>query len=283
MTRVSVLPRRPGRLALAALLLAGLLAIPLPAAVAQTFPALSGRVVDEADLLDPEAEAALTEKLAAHEKASSDQVVVATVPDLQGYAVEDFGVALGRTWKIGQKGENNGVILLVSKNDRKVRIEVGYGLEGTLTDALASVIIQTDMLPAFRNGDYPGGIDKGVDGILQVLSGDAAEFRARAGRNAEWEPTDTEAWIGVGLFLLVFLAIAAAVTAAAVRSARNLRQAMRYGTKTGPNSWLWNGVLYTLGSSAWSSGSGSGFGSGSSGGFSGGGGSFGGGGSSGSW
>src|SRR5690606_31329664 len=118
------------RPALVALLL---LALAFPAWAAPTFPELSGRrVVDEANLLQPAEEAALTEKLAALEQGSSDQLVVVTVPDLQGYEIEEYGYQLGRHWGIGQNETNNGVLLIVAPNERKVRIEVGYGLEGIL-------------------------------------------------------------------------------------------------------------------------------------------------------
>ena len=152
---------------LRALLLLFLL-IAAPAA-AQNFPKLTGRVVDAAGLLSAQDQAALTQKLASLEQATSRQLVVATVTDLQGYPIEDYGYRLGRNWGIGQKGANNGVILLVSKGDRKVRIEVGYGLEPILTDALSNQIIQDQILPAFKKGDYPGGINAGVDAIAQQL------------------------------------------------------------------------------------------------------------------
>ncbi|GGD01649.1 TPM domain-containing protein [Aureimonas glaciei] len=264
-------------LALAVVLLASL----LHPAAAQEFPALTGRVVDAAGLLDPATETALDQKLAAFERTSSDQVVVATVPDLQGQAIEEFGVALGRAWKIGRAGENNGVILLVSRDDRKVRIEVGYGLEGTLTDALSSLIIQNDILPAFRSGDYPGGIAKGVDGILKVLSGDAAELQARAERNEGWQSEDVEGAVFFVLFALVWLF----VMGAGVMSFF----ARRFGTKVGKNRWRWLGMVWALSQTNGRGRSGGSFGGGgfsggsSGGGFSGGGGSFGGGGSSGSW
>ena len=269
---------------LAVWLLAILFALLLSPASAQTLPPLTGRVVDTAGLLDPATEAALDTQLAAFEQKSSDQVVVATVPDLQGYAIEEFGVALARSWKLGQAGENNGVLLLVSRDDRKVRIDVGYGLEGTLTDALTQVIIQEDILPAFRAGDYSGGVQKGTDGILKVLSGDAAELQARADRNAgnagDGVPADTALFIGI--FVLVWLLI--------LGGGMMTMLARRHGTKVGPNRWLWLGTVWTLssgGRGGFSGGgfSGGGFSGGSSGGggFSGGGGSFGGGGSSGSW
>ena len=123
--------------ALRAIILAVTLLVAAPAA-AQTFPALTGRVVDQAELLSPEQEAELSRKLEALEQASSRQLVVATVPDLQGYDERDFGYQLGRHWRIGQGGANNGSILLVAPTERRVAIEVGYGLEPIVTDALVA-------------------------------------------------------------------------------------------------------------------------------------------------
>ncbi|MYZ49342.1 TPM domain-containing protein, partial [Propylenella binzhouense] len=169
--------RLPASLLAAVLVLVALLA---GAASAQTFPALSGRVVDAAGLLSPDDEAALDQLLAAQEAKSGDQVVVATVPSLEGYPIEDYGVALGRKWGIGQKGRDNGVILLVAPNERAVRIEVGYGLEGDLTDAVSRLIIEGSILPRFRAGDFAGGIRRGVEDILAVLGGDAEAYKQRA-------------------------------------------------------------------------------------------------------
>lgn len=264
-------PRPRALLAGLALLLC---VLSLHPAAAQDLPPLTGRVVDGADLLDPAAEAALSAKLAAFEARSSDQVVVATVPDLQGYAIEEFGVALGRAWKIGREGENNGVILLVSSGDRKVRIEVGYGLEGTLTDAAARTIIETDIVPRFRSGDYAGGIAKGVDDILSVLSGDASELQARAERNAGWQSEDLGVAAMVGLFVLIWLVLMGVGMLSML--------ARIFGRKVGRNSWRWLGRTWTS-TPARRGGFVIGGGSSGGGGFSGGGGSFGGGGSSGSW
>ena len=282
--RAASVPRIDGRAAtvtgvwlagVALLLMALVVAFP---ATAQTFPELTGRVVDTADLLDAATEAELTEKLAAFEEKSSDQLVVVTVPDLQGYEIADYGYQLGRAWGIGQKGEDNGVLFLVSRDDRKVRIEVGYGLEGTLTDALSSTIIQTDILPAFKSGDYPGGIAKGVDGIITVLSGDAAELQARADRNASWSGEDSFGLIFGVLFVGIWIVVLGSFLFATLARLR--------GTKVGPNKYRWLGTTWSFNNTSSGSGSSSsgGFSSGSSGGgFSGGGGSFGGGGSSGSW
>ena len=145
-----------------------LVAFALPAA-AQTFPKLTGRVVDDAHLLSPEQVQQLTQLSASVEQASTRQLVVATIPDLQGYEIEDYGYRLGRAWGLGQKDANNGVILLVAPNARKVRIEVGYGLEPIVTDALSSVIINQTILPRFRDGDMAGGIVAGANALAEQL------------------------------------------------------------------------------------------------------------------
>src|SRR5690606_17822885 len=124
--------------------------------------------------------AALEAKLKAHEDKTSDQVVVATIRSLEGTSIEDYANRLFRAWQLGQKKNNNGVLLLVAPAERKVRIEVGYGLEGTLTDALSKVIITTAIAPQFQQGDFAGGIDAGVDAILSILTGDAEEWQRRA-------------------------------------------------------------------------------------------------------
>ena len=134
------------------------------------FPALSGRVVDAAQLLPPASRAAINEKLAALETRTQHQFVVVTVPGLGGHPIEDYGVTLGRTWGIGRKGINDGVLLIVAPQERKVRIEVGYGLEKALRDEEAKAIIDTAILPAFRAGDYPRGIAAGADGIIREIS-----------------------------------------------------------------------------------------------------------------
>lgn len=255
-----------------------LCALAVPAA-AQNFPALSGRVVDQANLLDPAQEEAIAAKLEALEANSNRQLVVATVDDLEGYEIADYGYQLGREWGIGQDGEgetekDNGVILLVAPNDRKVRIEVGYGLEGIMTDALSSVIIQNDILPRFRDGDMPAGIDAGVDRIATQLTLPEEEARAFASqavmeqreRSSDGEGGLIIFWIIVGIVIIGM-------------SLANSRGGKRYRGGSGPVV-IWGGG----GSSGWGS-SGGGFSSGGfgGGGFSGGGGSFGGGGASGGW
>ncbi|MGQ7793060.1 TPM domain-containing protein [Faunimonas sp. B44] len=233
------------------------------AAHAQTFPELSGRVVDAAGFLSPEDERALDALLADHEAKSRNQVVVATVPSLEGYPIEDYGVALGRHWGIGQKEADNGVILLVAPNERAVRIEVGYGLEPLLTDAVSRLIIEGSILPRFRAGDYAGGIRRGVEDILAVLGGDAEAYKARAeetAKTAQPEAGDTVTTILVIAMIVFWIVI----------SNRTGRRGRRRGMVVPPMIGGWGGGRR-----------GGGFGGG--GGWSGGGGSFGGGGASGRW
>jgi uncharacterized protein len=244
-------------------------------------------VVDNANLIDPATKALLTSKLAAFEKKSSDQIVVATIPSLDGEAIEPYANRLLRAWKLGQAGENNGVLLLVAKNDRKMRIEVGYGLEGTLTDLHSSLIINNTLVPAFRAGDFAGGIDHAVDDIVTVLEGNGAELEARAKRNSdEGEPIDwvmvtiVVVWFSLffGSFILMFLA---RTFGTPIGSGRYRWLGMEFGgSSRSRRSGAWSGGGWSGSSSSgggWSSGSSSG------GGFSGGGGSSGGGGASGSW
>lgn len=138
---------------------------------ALTFPKLTGRVVDEAGILSDGAKIKIEGLLKSAENNSSNQVVVVTLKSLQGNDIADYGYQLGRHWGIGQKKLNNGVLLIVAPNERKVRIEVGYGLEGKLTDAISSVIINSDILPYFKRGDFDGGVINGVKAILSVLKG----------------------------------------------------------------------------------------------------------------
>lgn len=144
------------------------------AALAQPeFPKLSGQVVDQAEMLSAAAERDLTQTLAGHERATGNQLVVVTVPDLQGYSIEDYGYQLGRHWGIGQKGEDNGALLLVAEEEREIRIEVGYGLEGQLTDAISSQIIFQIISPAFKQGNFEAGISRGVEAMIKVLGGES--------------------------------------------------------------------------------------------------------------
>lgn len=239
-----------------------LVALAAPAALALDFPRLTGRVVDNADLLDATQERRLVEQLESHEEATSNQLVVVTLPSLQGVEIEDYGYQLGRHWGIGQEGRDNGVLLIVAPNERKVRIEVGYGLEGDLPDAIASVIVQNDILPAFRRGDFPGGISAGVDAIILAIAG-AYQPLEKRGR-------DGVQFAGVlVLFGIVFAIMIVSYFTDDYDLGAGTARRRRRGSRAGG---FWGG-----------GGGGGGFGGGGGGGFGGGGGGFGGGGSSGSW
>ncbi|WP_230175630.1 TPM domain-containing protein, partial [Pseudomonas sp. Bi123] len=135
------------------------------------FPELTGRVVDNAQMIEPAVREQLVQQLNAHEKSTGEQLVVVTLPDLQGADIADFGYQLGRYWGIGQKDKNNGALLIVARAERKLRIEVGYGLEDRLTDAQSSVIINQVITPAFKAGNFSKGISDGVSAMLVVLGG----------------------------------------------------------------------------------------------------------------
>lgn len=206
-------------------------------------------VSDYASILSPGTRQNLENGLHQFEEKTSNQVLVVTFPGLDGDSLERFSIKLAEAWKPGQKDKNNGVILLIFKNDRKVRIEVGYGLEGVLTDAVSSSIIQNEIVPNFRAGNYDEGIERAVAAILEATQG---EYQP-----APKTETDSKAVLFFILFLL-FLYIRYAGAAGILFSSSG------YYSRRGGG---WGG----------------GFGGGSGGGFSGGGGGFGGGGSSGSW
>ena len=279
-----------------------LFAVPV-AAGAQTFPKLSGRVVDAANLLSPAQEAQLSQLSEQVEQASSRQFVVATIPDLQGHPIEDYGYRLGRAWKIGQGEANNGILLIVAPNERRVRIEVGYGLEPIMTDALSSTIINQQITPRFKAGDMPGGILAGAQAIAEQmkLPLEAAEARAKqqADQAATQRGNNRNRRSGGGLpwglifwgVVLVFILIPMLSRGFGGRKQR----AGPWGTRRyrrGDDGGALPLILWTIANELGrSSGGGSGWGGGGSdwggggggGGFSGGGGSFGGGGASGSW
>ncbi len=254
---------------LLALTLLGLviLGFAAPALAALDFPTLTGRVVDNAKLLDPAEERRLSDQLEQHEQATSNQIVVVTLPSLQGTTIEDFGYQLGRNWGIGQEDRNNGVLLIVAPKERKVRIEVGYGLEGDLPDAITKSIIENEILPAFRSKDYPRGIAAGVDTIIEAIAGAYEPMAKQERRNDIMELLMlliiVLSLVGLSYFLGAFDKW---VWSPTIPGGRRVRH---YPPLYNPNG----------------SGSGRrpGSGGGSGGGFSGGGGSFGGGGSSGSW
>jgi uncharacterized protein len=229
--------------------------------LAVNFPALTDRIVDQANIIPATTRSAIEAKLADLETRSGIQLVVASVSSLDGEEIEPYANELFRAWKLGEKTKNNGVLLLVAPNERKVRIEVGYGLEGTLTDALSKVIIANAIAPRFKAGDFGAGVSRGVDDIITVLTTDASEWQQRPSlRVDEQQTTDPLSWLLIaGLIALGTLLI----------------------VSPGFRWFFLNVVLNILlnsGGGGFSSGRGSG-----GGGFSGGGGSSGGGGASGSW
>ncbi len=232
------------------------LAIISGAASALDFPRLTGRVVDNAGLISNTGEAQLDALLKQHEEKTSNQVVVVTLTSLQGTTIEDFGYQLGRHWGIGQKGRDNGLLLIVAPNERKVRIEVGYGLEGTMTDALAKSVIDGVIVPKFRAGQFEDGISSGVQAIIGILEGNGPEW----GPKEESDELDAG---GVLFLLLLFGFFAFAIWT-------------MYRNRDG-HSGGWTVGSGRRGHRGYGSG---GFGGG---GFSGGGGGFGGGGGSGGW
>jgi uncharacterized protein len=237
-----------------------------------SFPALTGRVVDQAQILDAAARSRIEGKLEQLESKTSNQLVVLTLRSLQGYDIADYGYRLGRSWGIGQKSKNNGAILLVAPNERRVRIEVGYGLEGTITDAVSRLIIENAILPRFRTGDFPGGIERGVDDLVLLLSGNAEDFKRRAAEQ-QARPSGTS---GAASFAFVVLLIVIWFVIFVRRSQR-----AGYAGRQVPPIWFPTGGSRDRG--GWPGGGGGWSSGGSGGGFSGGGGSFGGGGASGSW
>lgn len=246
-----------------------LLVLAMPAVAAEpVLPALTGRVVDEAGVLAPEAKTRLGDALAAHERATGDQVVVATVPSLQGLTIEEFANRLFRAWGLGGAERDDGVLLLVAPSERKVRIEVGYGLEGTVTDAASSILIQSLILPRFRAGDLPGGIEAGTTALLDLLGTDGAATAS------DW-PSERPAGAGQEIpwpMLMLFAVVAFILLS-------RMLQSRAAGGRRGRSPYPPVIVIPGGFGGGWGGGGGS-FGGG---GFAGGGGSSGGGGASGSW
>src|SRR5271170_7957909 len=236
------------------------------ALAAASFPPLTGRVVDQAKILSPVTAADLEGKLADLEQKSGIQLVVATVPSLGGEEIEPYANELFRAWKLGEAKKNNGALLLIASNERRVRIEVGHGLEGTLTDAVSSIIISNAIAPRFKAGDFNGGVTRGVDDIITALTTDSAEWKPKpTDMRAEHEASllDTLAPFLIFLFLMFVIS--------------------RMSRRSGGG----NVIFIPMGTGGFGGGfrGGGGFGGGGfgGGGFSGGGGSSGGGGASGGW
>jgi len=287
--RISGIPAFAGMtkwMALLTLLLA-LLASP---AAAQTFPELTGRVVDQAGLLSPEQVFDLTSKSEALEAATKRQFVVATVKSLEGRTIEEYGYQLGRKWGIGDEKRDDGVILLVAPNEKKVRIETGYGARVFLTDAISGIIVQTKILPKFREGDLPGGIMAGADAIIAQMQLPPEQAQANIAA-AEKQQRERRSGVSAGVAgfvpVIIIVIVFFSIIASLARRAGGQRYRRRRGGGIDPLVVLWglNEISRASRGGGWGGGGGGGgFGGfGGGGGFSGGGGSFGGGGASGGW
>lgn len=259
--------RRMGLIAILLVVVLAVLQLAAPAfaqtATGPSFPPLTGRVTDAAGVLPADVAAALESRLKTLEDSTGTQLVVATVADLEGYEIDEYGYQLGRTWGIGQKDRNTGAILLVAPAQRKLRIEVGYGLEGTLTDAMSSQIIRRTIVPRFKAGDMAGGIVAGADELIQLLQLPPDQQALAAANAAQTQGKGDDS---PGLGALVWLIIIIVWMFLASRPGKR-------GRRRGPVTVWGPGI-----GGSWGGG---GFGGG--GGFSGGGGSFGGGGASGGW
>lgn len=251
------------------------------------FPPLTGYVNDVAHLLDSATKQDLTEKLAKLEEKAGDQIVIVTLPTLLGSDIETYSNTLFRRWGIGQKQINNGVLLVIAPNEREMRIEVGYGLEGVLTDALSTVIINSFVIPNFREGNYQKGIVEAVHAIINIITESDSDFSIRIREKAkiveaQRKQAEKEEMIASAIIFLIFFIIFILPVLA-----------MIFGKKVGPQKYLWMGIIFTpwfLNLNARGRRSGDIFGNNSrgggsfgGGGFSGGGGSSGGGGATGRW
>jgi len=265
-------------------------------------PPLTGRIVDLAHILSASDSEQLTAQLQAHEENTGNQVAVLIIPSLEGEALEPYSHLVATTWKLGQKGTDNGVLLLVAIKERKLRIEVGYGLEGTLTDLRSAHIIRNEIVPRFKAGDMPGGVRTGVDAILKTIEGTYQAQEPPSGRIRTGQDLTALQYVFIGIvvgflaglvlsqglrqtrallgavlsFLVAQLAsvplgfVAAGITAVLLWLVLQANRGHRRGT--GLDEWTW----YSTRGGGWSGGS-------SDSGFSGGGGDFGGGGASGNW
>jgi uncharacterized protein len=229
-------------------------------------------VVDAAGLLSPDQQQILEQKLDAFNDSTSNQIAVVTVTDLDGDDVEDYTNKLFRNWGIGGLKHNNGVLLLISKNDRKFRIEVGYGLEGAITDVLSSDILENDLRPNFKNEDYYAGIDEAVNSLEKAAAGEYKERGTQKDDNGK----------GGNILGVIIVIIVVLISLFRGRGGRGGGMMSRRGF----GSWIIPAMF--MGGGNWGRGSGGwgggGFGGGGGGGFGGfGGGSSGGGGASGGW
>jgi len=251
----------------------------LPAlARALEVPPLRGRITDLAEIVPPEAEQRITQKLLGHEQTTGQQFAVLTVPSLEGDPIEDFSIRVVEKWQLGTKGKDDGLLLLVARDDRKVRIEVGYGLEGTITDAVSSRVIREVITPEFRKGDFAGGIEAGLDVLMKAAggSGEAALPPPRAQGRRRGGGFFGFIWIFFVFFFVLIPWLLRFLFWGGLGGRRSPR-----GWHGGWHHW---GGLGGFGGRSWGGHSRGGFGGGFvGGGFSGDGGGVGGGGASGSW
>lgn len=272
-------------------LAAALIAVP---ALALDVPALKGRVNDYANMLSPETVSALDAKLAEFERQDSTQVVVITIPTLEGEEIEEFSIRVAEQWKIGQKKKDNGVILMIAKEERRMRIEVGWGLEGTLTDLRAGRIIDNVIAPSFKAGEYDRGVTEGVDAIIQTVRGEYTATDAPPGLPAGADPWKYATPALIAFFFIGIIGkIKRLLGGVAGSLITPVAGAMIYGIAPWililiPAGFVLGLIIPTLMTLFMMGGggglrSGGGLGGGGFGGFSGGGGGFGGGGASGSW
>lgn len=255
------------------------LAVP---AVAQSFPKLTGRVVDEARLLTPSQVIDISSKSEALEASTGRQFVVATIPSLEGRTIEDYGYRLGREWGIGDEKRDDGVIFIVAPKEREVRVETGYGARVFLTDAVSSVIIRNAILPEFQKSppDYGAGIVAGADAIMEQMSLPPGQAQANAARAEQTEAARQGSGSGI-LSVIFWIVVILFIIGSLFRRAGGSRyRSRRSRGGVNPLVVLWGLNELSRGSRGGGFGGGGG---GSFGGFPGGGGSFGGGGASGSW
>lgn len=241
-----------------------LLLIASSLAQALEVPPLRGRVNDYAGVMSQDQVRALESQLAQFEQETGHQIAVLTVPTLAGEDIEGFSIRVAENWKLGKKGFDNGVILLVAVKDRKLRLEVGYGLEGVLPDAIADRIIRDYIVPRFRAQDYAGGVIAGIDAVQKVIKQEPLPESARKTNQAPHSGFNSLAMFAIAFVIFALMAFSSG------RRSRNQMWSGR-GRRYPPIFWGGGGF------------GGGGFGGGSGGGFSGGGGGFGGGGASGSW
>ncbi|WP_438721557.1 TPM domain-containing protein [Bartonella rochalimae] len=205
-----------------------------------SFPHLTGHVNDTAHLLDHTTIKNLTTKLSALEEQTGDQIVIVTVPTLSGIDIETYSNLLFRKWALGQKKMNNGVLLVIAPNEREVRIEVGYGLEGELTDAVSSVIINNFILPNFRNKNYQQGIIEAINSITKIIIENDSDFISRIKEKAKAveiqrkQEKQEEMIFNTIIFLIFFIVIGLPILA------------MIFGQKVGPQKYRWMGIIFTL-------------------------------------